>query len=164
MSLFDTYRDGAEILGISAGSFVPWLNLVGNVAGGIVGKAAVAKPTATPSTVGTPAAPVQPYIPGVQPATATQPQVPQQPAQPIQPQIQPQPQQMQQPQMQPQQQMSLDVASQVQKALNDDKAKRDKERSKNIRTGVMVLGAGTIVLLLYKVMTAAKTVPSAKVK
>ncbi len=37
MSLFDTHEAGLDILGASAGDFVPWLGLVGGLASGIGG-------------------------------------------------------------------------------------------------------------------------------
>lgn len=37
MKILDTYREGADILGVNAGDFLPWLGIVGKVAGGAAG-------------------------------------------------------------------------------------------------------------------------------
>lgn len=37
MSLLDTYRAGQEVLGDGVGDFIPWLGIVGKVAGGALG-------------------------------------------------------------------------------------------------------------------------------
>ena len=37
MSIKSTYRHGREVLGADVGSFVPWLGIVGKLAGGLTG-------------------------------------------------------------------------------------------------------------------------------